>query len=80
VDGITRKEAHSVAMRRRIVVVDWIDGDVSDSDEVVVYANSDSAAIAKAKAKWRASIGAQWPHCRIEKVETLTPARLRGLA
>jgi hypothetical protein len=80
VDGITRKEAHGMALKRRIVVVDWVDGDVSDSDEVVVVCQDDETAISRAKAKWRMTIGAEWPHCRIQKVEVLTPARLRGFA
>jgi hypothetical protein len=80
VDGITRKEAHSMAAKRWIVVIDWVDGDVSDSDEVVVVCQDDETAISRAKAKWRMIIGAQWPHCRIKKVEILTPARLRSFA
>ena len=69
-----------MTLKRRIVVIDWIDGDVTDSDEVTVNAADDADAITKAKAKWRLAIGAQWPHCRIKKVEILTPARLRGFA
>jgi len=69
-----------MALKRRTVLIDWIDGDVSDSDEVVVVCQDDETAIAKAKAKWRMTIGAQWPHCRIQKAEVLTQARLRGFA
>jgi hypothetical protein len=80
VNGTTRKEAHSMALKRRIVLIDWVDGDISDSDEVVVVCQDDATAISRAKAKWRMTIGAQWPRCRITKAEILTQARLQGFA
>lgn len=64
----------------RTVLVDWVDGHSSDTDEVRVFADSDGEAIQKATKKWRMTIGAEWPHCRIEKVEILTPARRREFA
>ena len=79
VDGKSRKEKHGMAARYRIVLIDWVDGDVSDTDEIRVYADSDHEAVSKAKQRWRMTIGSQWPHCRIEKAETLATARLRGV-
>ena len=64
----------------RTVWINWIDGDVSDTDEIRVFADTDDEAKQKAKKKWRMTNGAEWPHCRIEKVEIVTPARLRRLA
>jgi hypothetical protein len=80
VDGITGKEAHSMAAKRWIVVIDWVDGDVSDSDEVAVIADSGAQAVKKAVMRWTPKTLAKWPNCVVEKVEILTPARLRGLA
>lgn len=69
-----------MAMACRIVLIDWIDGDVSDTDEIRVFADTDDEAKQKAKKKWRMTNGSDWPECRIEKVEIMTPARLRRLA
>ncbi|NBW13827.1 MAG: hypothetical protein EBR82_38080 [Caulobacteraceae bacterium] len=79
-DGKTRKEEHGVAAKRRIVVIDWVDGDVSDSDEVAVVAESNADAVKKAIGRWAAKTIAKWPNCVVEKVEVLTTARLRGFA
>ena len=68
-----------MAQRKFVVLVDWIDGDVEDSDEIVVFAEDAERAILSAKRKWKMSIGAQWPHCRIEQLKILTPGRLLGL-
>lgn len=62
------------------VVVDWTDKDVTDSDEIQVWADSEKEAISKARKQWRLTIGAQWLHCRLEKVWILTPARMREFA
>jgi hypothetical protein len=80
VDGITGKEAHSMAAKRWIVVIDWVDGDVSDSDEVAVIAESGAHAMKKAVVRWTTKTLAKWPNCVVEKVEILTPARLRSFA
>lgn len=62
----------------RIVLISWIDGDVEDCDEVRVSADTDAEALRKARQKWRMTIGAQWPHCRIIWSKILTPAIARG--
>jgi hypothetical protein len=80
VERITGKEAHSMAAKRWIVVIDWVDGDVSDSDEVAVIAESGAHAMKKAVVRWTTKTLEKWPHCSVEKVEILTPARLRGFA
>lgn len=64
----------------RTVWVDWVDGCSNDTDEIRVFADSDDEAIQKATKKWRLTVGAEWPHCRIEKVEIVTPARRREFA
>lgn len=61
--------------KKWIVVVDWIDGAVTDSDEVVVYAETESAAIVKAKARWRVAVGMSWPGCKLERAWVLTRER-----
>ena len=66
-----------MAKKKWIVVVDWIDGVVTDSDEVAVYAETSDAAIAKAKATWRTTVGMQHPSCRIESAWVLTKERER---
>jgi hypothetical protein len=62
-----------------VVLISWIDGDVEDCDEVRVSAETDADAIRKARAIWRVTIGAEWPHCRIVSSKILTPAIARGL-
>lgn len=69
-----------MAMRSWLVLIDWIDDDVEDSDEIRVSADCAREAISKARAKWRMTIGAQWPHCRIVSSIILTPERIRGFA
>ncbi len=51
--------------RKHLVIIDWIDRDVEDSDEIMVFADSPAEAIRKAREKWRLTIGAQWPQCRM---------------
>ena len=63
-------------MRKYTVVCEWSDAPVEDADEVVVHADSASEAVAKAKKKWRLTIGAEWPHCRLTKAFVLTPEKL----
>lgn len=54
------------------VIVDWVDGFVTDSDEVVVYAESESEAVCAARTKWAETVGFNWPSCRIEAAWVLT--------
>ncbi len=65
--------------RRYAVIVDWTDGEVVDADEVVVYADSAAEAIRKARSKWRITVGAVWPHCRLDRAWILTPSRRLGV-
>lgn len=58
--------------RRWTVLVDWVDGPVEDTDEVVVMAATPSAAVAAAKRMWRLTIGAEWPACRLTKASIVT--------
>jgi hypothetical protein len=76
----TFKEDVPMAQRKFVVLVDWIDGDIEDSDEIVVFADNAERAILSAKRKWKISIGVEWPHCRIVELKILTPSRLLGLA
>jgi len=69
-----------MAAKRWIVLIDWVDGDVSDSDEVAVIAESRAHAMKKAVVRWTTKTLAKWPNCVVEKVEILTPARLRSFA
>lgn len=66
-----------MAAKRWIVICDWTDGDIFDADEVVVYADSAAQAISKARQKWRMTVGAQWPQCRLDRAWILTPSRRR---
>lgn len=65
-------------MRRFSVICEWTDkggsdGEaVEDADEVVVHADSESDAIAKATKKWRMTIGAEWPNCRLARAFAVT--------
>lgn len=61
--------------RRWTVLVDWVDGPVEDSDEVVVTADTPAAAIAAARKTWRVTIGAEWPRCKMTAVTILTPIK-----
>lgn len=61
--------------KKWIVIVDWVDGVVSDSDEVVVFAGSESAAISGARKKWKDTVADQWPNCLIESAWVLTRER-----
>lgn len=65
--------------RRFTVIVDWTDGDTFDADEVVVFADSAAEAISKARSKWRMTVGAVWPHCRLDRVWILPPSRRLGV-
>lgn len=69
-----------MAKKRTVVWIHWIDGTVSDTDEVVVYADSPASAKTAASDKWQMTIGARWPSCRIEEAEIPTPSRRLGFA
>lgn len=58
------------------VVCEWADANgVEDADEVSVRAESATAACSKARAKWRLTIGAEWPSCSLRKVFAVTPEK-----
>lgn len=63
-------------MKAWIALVDWIDGEVEDTDEILVYASTRADAVKKARALWSETKGAEWPHCQIEKVDCYPPSRL----
>lgn len=66
-------------MRRNyMVIIDWTDGGVDDSDDLVVFAASPAKAIELARAIWSATKGAEWPSCRISKVWILTKRMMRS--
>lgn len=58
---------------RWIVGVDWIDGPVEDTSEIVVFAESANDAKLAATRKWRLTIGADTPHRKVQRVFVLTP-------
>lgn len=62
-----------MAQKRWIVLIDWVDGIVTDTDEVSVFATSASSAIKKAEAIWKDTNSKRWPNCRIEGSSILTP-------
>jgi len=69
--------------RRYAVVCEWqstLDDCEFDADEIQVRADSAASAIKKAREKWSATIGAEWPHLRLEKAWILTPSRRRAFA
>jgi len=68
-------------MRKYTVICEWSDAGptggyaVEDADEVIVHADSASSAneaIAKAKKKWRLTVGLEWPTCRLTNAYVLT--------
>lgn len=63
--------------RKFTLAVHWDDRGIQDADEVVVYADSEEAAKSAARAKWRMTIGAQWPHLRVTEIVVLTPKAYR---
>jgi hypothetical protein len=69
-----------MAKKRTVVWIHWIDGEVSDTDEVVVYADSPASAKTAASDKWQMTIGARWPNCRIEEAEIPSLSRRLGVA
>lgn len=69
-----------MAQRRHTVLIDWIDEGVEDADEITVFAETEHEAISKARSKWRMTIGAEWPRCRITGAKILLPAQVKKLA
>jgi len=65
--------------KKWIVIIDWIDSDVSDADEFTVFAENAAEAKAKARARWEAMFPPQFPNCKIEKVWILTSSKERLL-
>jgi hypothetical protein len=62
-----------------VVIAEWTDGEVDDADEVVIVAATAQEALSKAKSKWRMTIGAEWPNCRLRRCRLLTPAESKKL-
>ena len=65
-------------MPRYTVVCEWSDSgaSVEDADEIVVVTDTPALAVEKARKKWRMTIGAEWPKCRLTNAFVLTPAKL----
>lgn len=68
-----------MAKKAWIALVDWIDGEVADTDEFHIYAENEENALKAARTDWSTTKGAEWPHCRINHITVLPPARLRGV-
>lgn len=66
-----------MATKAWIALIDWIDGKVEDTDEIRVHANTAEEAEAAARIAWSMTKGAEWPQCRIDRIEVFPPARLR---
>lgn len=68
-------------MRKYRVICEWTDltTEESDDDEIIVYANSASSAVGKARSAWRETMGAEWPQVVLKTAYVLTPDRLRGV-
>lgn len=64
--------------KKRLVVVEWIDGDTEDADEIFVFADSDDEAASIARKRWRLTIGAEWPHCRLIRTTVMTEKRMEA--
>jgi hypothetical protein len=69
-----------VGQRTFTVLVEWEDGEVCDADEFVVMAKSAVEAKSIARAMWTATIGAEYPSCRAEKLLILTKRMMRSFA
>jgi hypothetical protein len=69
--------------RRFVVVCEWqhIHRDCEfDADEIQVWAICADSAIQKAREKWTGTIGAKWPHIRLERQWILTEKHLAQFA
>jgi hypothetical protein len=68
-------------MPRYTVICEWSDSGnaVEDADEIVVVTDTPALAVEKARKKWRLTIGAEWPTCRLTNAFVLTPEKLAKL-
>jgi hypothetical protein len=73
-DGIMPR----AGFRKRLVILEWMDRDIEDCDEIFVFAEADDEAIAIAKKRWRLTIGAEWPHCRLKRAYVMTKSEVRA--
>ena len=62
-------------MPRYTVICQWDDRGVIDADEVIVVTDTPEMAIERARKKWRLTIGAEWPQCRLVGAWVLTPEK-----
>lgn len=69
-----------MARKKWIVVVDWKSGTYEDSHDFTVFAESISAARAKARARWIGEFQKTNPDCVISKIWILTPEAISRLA
>lgn len=67
-------------MKRWTVVIDWIDGDVEDSDEIAVSAKTSADAVCKAVAEWTETLQPRWPSCSVQAVSVFAAKLIRGVA
>lgn len=66
-----------MARRRFSVGISWDDRGVEDTDIVTVYADDVGEAKLQARKKWRMTIGAEWPHCKMTEVWIFAPEKHR---
>ena len=57
------------------VVCEWENDLTMDADEMTVFADSAESALDKARKKWRLTIGAEWPDCKLGQVFIVPSAR-----
>ena len=55
-------------MPRYRAVCEWESDLTIDADEITVCADSAESALEKARKKWRMTIGAEWPDCKLGQV------------
>ena len=73
-------------MRKYTVVCEWSDAGpkggiaVEDAEDVVVHADSAGEAIAKARKKWRLTVGLEWPTCRLTKSYVPTARKIAEMS
>ena len=73
-------------MRKYTVVCEWSDAGPKggfasfDAEDVVVHADSAGEAIAKAKKKWRLTVGPEWPTCRLTKAYVPTAKKIAEMS
>lgn len=67
-------------MRKWTVLIDWEDGDVSDTDEMTIRAETEVEALIMVLSEWAAKTLLEWPSCTIQSISVLRAKRLRPLA